>query len=81
MNKFVGLVIGLLLGLAVSYLFKPQVLFGTLTPEWWFSEGLKDKATAPTIYICAVVGATLGFFAGLLLDRKPISNPTRNETP
>lgn len=81
MYKLVFLVIGLALGLMVSYLFKPTVFFGTLTPEWWFTEGFKDKGTAPTIYICAIVGATLGLFAGLTLDRKPIANSKGTKTP
>lgn len=67
-KKVAGAIIGLLLGLAVSYLFKPQSSFGTITIQEWFTEGFQTKETAPTLIICGVVGAVLGFVAGLFLS-------------
>ena len=68
-KKVVGAIIGLLIGLAVSYLFKPQSPLLNITAQSWFTEGFQDQQTAPTIIICGVVGAVLGFVTGLFLDK------------
>ena len=69
MNKIAGEVIGLLLGLAVSYLLRPQSIFGSPDFQTWFTKGFEQKETAPTIIICGIVGLVIGLVVGALLDK------------
>lgn len=71
MNKVTGGILGFIVGLLASYLFKPNLLGGLVTISFtdWFSEtGIRNWGG--TIFICAFIGLVLGMIIGSFADNQ-----------
>jgi multisubunit Na+/H+ antiporter MnhB subunit len=74
LKRTIGTIVGLLVGLLASYLFRPSVPFlGTVSFSEWFSADAFNAGYGSTIITCGVIGAVVGFTVGLLAERKPAS--------
>ncbi len=73
MGKVIGGIVGLVLGLLVSYLFKPATIFRVPSFSEWFTLGLRESQLQTTIAICGIVGAALGL--DIFIDRTKPSAP------
>ena len=65
--KIVLTPLGAIVGLLASFLFRPQFLGRGPGLDEWLTKGLQSPY-ASTIIVCAVIGAVVGFVAGLLID-------------
>lgn len=69
MFKVIGTVVGVVLGAAVSYLFRPATMFGTPSFIEYFSAYSLREYAGPTVAICSGLGLVLGLVVGVFLDR------------
>jgi uncharacterized membrane protein YeaQ/YmgE (transglycosylase-associated protein family) len=71
-GKILCTIIGAVLGLAASYLFRPyHPLLAAPTITEWFTEGIKMPQYAPVIIISGIIGAVIGLVVGVFLDKSP----------
>jgi hypothetical protein len=66
-QEIVAIVLGGILGLLVSYMFKPVTFSRTPTMGEWFAEGIMEPTLAPIIITCGIVGAVAGWFVGRVI--------------
>lgn len=68
MARVIGTIVGAVLGLLISYLFRPTIWGQSPTLLEWFDQFATQPQYSTTIAICAIVGALLGFVVGFFID-------------
>ena len=71
--KIICGLVGLLIGVLASYLFRPVTLFGVPSIADWFSPRAIQEFSGSTIAICTVIGGIVGLVAGAVLEKNQTS--------